>query len=165
MAPDIRTRRLTTGDRALARALFALMADVFGEPHGALGDGYLDRLLGRADFWAIAGFVGDDLVAGITAHSLPMTTTETSEIFVYDVAVRRDQQRRGVGRRLMTALRAAAAAQGIHELFVPADNDDGHALDFYRALGGAPAPVTIFTFSARDQNENQAGDQDRDPEL
>ena len=31
-------------------------------------------------------------------------------------------------------------------IFVPADNDDTHALDFYRAIGGVPAPVTMFTF-------------------
>ena len=47
------------------------------------------------------------------------------------------------------ALREAAAAAGITEVFVPADNDDTHALDFYRALGGDPAPVTMFTFSKR----------------
>ena len=33
-----------------------------------------------------------------------------------------------------------------HPGFVPADVEDEHALDFYRALGGAPADVTIFTF-------------------
>jgi aminoglycoside 3-N-acetyltransferase I len=32
------------------------------------------------------------------------------------------------------------------EVFVPADNDDQHALDFYRALGGSPSSVTFFTF-------------------
>jgi len=46
----------------------------------------------------------------------------------------------------MTALRQAATAEGIADLFVPADNDDRHALQFYRRLGGVAAPVTIFTF-------------------
>lgn len=35
---------------------------------------------------------------------------------------------------------------GIDLVFVPADNVDIHALDFYRALGGVAAPVTIFEF-------------------
>jgi aminoglycoside 3-N-acetyltransferase I len=43
-------------------------------------------------------------------------------------------------------LREEAARAGIETLFVPADDEDEHALDFYRALGGVPAPVTIFTF-------------------
>lgn len=144
--------RLTSGDRDVARALFALMAEVFAEdgeaPGGAaLSDGYLARLLSREDFWAIAMFAGDRIVGGRTAHTLPMARTESSEIFIYDIAVRRDQQRQGVGRRLVAELRTRAAARGIREVFVPADDEDVHALGFYRALGGAPSPVTILTFT------------------
>jgi aminoglycoside 3-N-acetyltransferase I len=47
----------------------------------------------------------------------------------------------------MAALRSQAAVAGITVAFVPADNQDTHALDFYQALGGVPAPVTIFTFA------------------
>ena len=78
-----------------------------------------------------------------------MTRTASSEIFIYDIAVRSDQQRKGIGRLLVAELRAKAAALGIREVFVAADSDDVHALDFYRALGGAPSPVTIFTFTHR----------------
>ena len=140
-------KRLTSGDRDVARALFALMADVFEEDSEVLSDGYLDRLLGREEFWVIAAFAGDDIIGGVTAHTLPMTRTASCEIVIYDVAVRRDRQRQGVGRRLVAELRAQAAARGIREVFVPADDADVHALDFYRALGGAASPVTIFTFT------------------
>ena len=44
---------------------------------------------------------------------------------------------------------ALAAAEGIGVVFVPADDEDTHALDFYRAMGGEPQPVTIFTFDKR----------------
>jgi aminoglycoside 3-N-acetyltransferase I len=144
------TRRLTAADREVARRLFALMAEVFEEPNEPLDDAYLDGLLNREDFWAIAAFVGDELVGGVTAHALPMTRSPVRELFIYDVAVRTDHQRQGVGRQLITALRASAAAAGIPDAFVPADNADLHALDFYRALGGAPSPVTIFTFARKD---------------
>lgn len=150
---DIRSRRLTAGDRELARALFSLMAEVFAEEPRPLSDGYLDRLLARDEFWAIAAFEGDRgdrIVGGITAHALPMTRAETSELFIYDVAVHPAHQRKGVGRQLVTELRERAAAAGIRELFVPADNDDLHALDFYRALGGAASAVTFFNFADRD---------------
>jgi aminoglycoside 3-N-acetyltransferase I len=147
----MRTRRLGPGDRAGASRLFQMMAEVFGEPSAPLNDEYLDRLLARADFWALAALdEGGDIIGGITAHTLPMTRSETSEIFIYDVAVRGDRQRQGVGRQLLQALREAAAATGIDELFVAADNEDDHALDFYRAVGGAAAPVTMFTFAGRD---------------
>ena len=144
---EIRTRRLTSGDVDRARQLFFLMADVFEETREHLSDDYLERLLNQQAFWALAAFAGDEIVGGVTAHTLPMTRTESSEIFVYDIAVRKDRQRRGIGRLLLTGLCEAAAAMGIDEVFVPADNDDKHALEFYRALGGSPSPVTFFTFS------------------
>jgi len=69
------------------------------------------------------------------------------EIFIYDIAVRSDYRRKGIGRCLVTALCEQASAVGIQEVFVSAHNDDVHALDFYRALGGMPSPVTMFTLS------------------
>ena len=148
----MRSIRLKTGDREVARALFSMMAEVFEEECEVLSDAYIDRLLAREEFWAIAALDGDlveQIVGGITAHTLPMTRAETSELFIYDVAVRSDHQRQGVGRQLVGELRQLAAAAGIQELFVPADNDDAHALDFYRALGGTASPVTFFTFARR----------------
>jgi aminoglycoside 3-N-acetyltransferase I len=86
------------------------------------------------------------VVGGITAHTLPLTRSAMSELFIYDVAVHAAHQRRGVGRLLLDYLRSAAAEAGIAVAFVAADNEDAHALDFYRAVGGASAPVPIFTF-------------------
>lgn len=146
---SFRTQRLTTADAPVARQLFLLLARVFDEPAEPLSNAYLARLLSRPEFWAIAAFVGDDLIGGLTAHTLPMTSSESSEIFIYDIAVRADQQRRGIGRHLVAALRTAAAAEGVEDIFVPADNEDTHALDFYRALGGEPSAVTHFTFRGR----------------
>ena len=140
--------RLGPGSNDRAQALFRLMAEVFEEPRGTLGERYVERLLNRADFWALAALENDEVVGGLTAHALPMTTSESSELLIYDVAVGSAHQRQGIGRQLFAALREQAAAEGIDVLFVPADNEDAHALDFYRAIGGAPAPVTLFSFSA-----------------
>lgn len=143
---NIRTLRLTASKAEVARQLFQLMAQIFEEPGEPLRDEYLLRLLSRSDFWAIAAFIDDELVGGLTAHTLPMTSSESSALFIYDIAVRPDRQRRGVGRLLISSLRDAAAAEGIEEIFVPADNEDDHALEFYRALGGESSAVTHFTF-------------------
>jgi aminoglycoside 3-N-acetyltransferase I len=143
----VATKRLTVGDHALARAAFVLMADVFDEHSAPLSDSYLERLLARTDFWAFAALRNDVVVGGITAYTLPLTRAESSEVFIYDIAVHPEHQRGGVGRALVTALRSAAAAVGIHDVFVPADNDDTHALDFYQRLGGQAAQVTFFTFA------------------
>ena len=149
--PVTTVRRLGTADVEEARRLFLLMADVFENATEPLGDGYLTRMLGSEAFWALAAYLDGDLVGGLTAHTLPMTVRETTEVFIYDVAVRETHQRRGVGRALMAEMCALAAASGAKAVFVPADNEDTHALDFYRAVGGASAPVTIFTFGDEDE--------------
>jgi aminoglycoside 3-N-acetyltransferase I len=139
-------RRLNAGDQALARELFVTMAGVFGEDSDKLSDDYLARLLARDSFWAIAAIDGEQVVGGLTAHTLPMTATETAVVFLYDLAVRRGHQRRGVGRLLVQALREAAKAAGVSEVFVGADNADEQALGFYRAMGGEAALATFFSF-------------------
>ncbi len=141
----IRTTRLQATDEPLARQLFLLIAEVFENETTPLSTPYLERLLGRPDFWAIAAFAGDRLAGGLTAFTLPLITSESSEIFLYDIAVHPDFQRQGIGRQLVAHLRQAASSEGIESLWVPADNEDQHALDFYHALGGRAAPVTIFT--------------------
>lgn len=148
-ATDVEVTRLTPRDRELARRLFTTMAEVFGQGSEALSDDYIDRVLAREDFWALAARVDDLIVGGLTAHSLPMTSSSSSEIFIYDIAVRSDCQRQGVGRRLLGELCRRAAAGGIGVAFVCADNADTDALDFYRALGGAASPVTLYTFGSR----------------
>lgn len=139
-------RRLTAADVELARQTFLTMSAVFETPGAALDDEYVRALLGRPGFWAFAAIDGDRVLGGLTAHTLPMMRSASAEVFIYDLAVVPERQRQGIGRRLVAALREAAAAEGITVAFVPADNEDTHALDFYQAIGGAPAPVTIFTF-------------------
>ncbi|APR83172.1 Hypothetical protein A7982_08521 [Minicystis rosea] len=141
------TRRLTSGDEALGRRLFLMMAEVFEEEAEPLDDDYLSSLLSRSDFWAFAVVVHGETVGGLTAHTLPMTRARQSEVLIYDIAVREEFRRQGLGRELVEALRAAAREVGITDVFVAADDEDTHALDFYRALGGVAAPVTFFSFT------------------
>jgi aminoglycoside 3-N-acetyltransferase I len=142
----MKTVRLASGDTALAKKMFSMMARTFAEPGGELSDEYVADLLARAGFWAIAAIDGGEVVGGVTAHTLPMTRKQSSEIFIYDIAVRPDRQRQGIGRSLVGHLREAAAAEGVDTVFVPADHEDDHAIEFYRALGGDASPVTFFTF-------------------
>ena len=147
MPSDIEIRRLANGDVALARATFALMVEVLDQEKVTLvSDAYAARLLARDDLWALAACIGDRPVGGLIAHALPTTRAESTELFVYDLAVRVSHRRQGIGRALVEALRAAAREAGITCVFLLADNDDEHALDFYRAIGGDESPVSFFTF-------------------
>src|ERR1700722_3971864 len=82
----IRVSRLKRGEHEPARTLFAAMAEIFEQPYVPLSDAYVDRLLAREDFWALAASVDDRIVGGLTAHTLPMTRSLAREIFIYDIA-------------------------------------------------------------------------------
>lgn len=146
---DLRVRRLTAADLDTARQMLRMMGRVFGETPAGLPDPYLEYLLRRTDFWALAAMEDAEVVGGLTAHVLPLTTRASAELFIYDLAVRHDRQRQGIGRRLIGTVREEAAAVGIGLVFVAADEEDLHALEFYRALGGRASPATVFTFSRR----------------
>lgn len=58
-------------------------------------------------------------MGGLTAHTLPLTRGEISEIFICDLAVVAEHQRQGIGRQLVATLRSLAAAAGVSVAFVP----------------------------------------------
>lgn len=97
-------------------------------------------------------------IGGLTAHELPMTRAETAELLIYDLAVQADQQRRGVGRALVQQPLAHTDAADIGEVWVPAENEDTHALEFYRRTGGAAQAVTTFTYPTTDRSPARSKD-------
>ncbi|MFZ4807259.1 MAG: GNAT family N-acetyltransferase [Hyphomicrobiaceae bacterium] len=140
-------KRLTADDIELARSVFAVMATVFGENAAVVSRDYAAALLHRDDFLVVAGLVDGEPIAGLTAFVLPLTRAQTDELFIYDIAVAPAHQRQGIGRRLVQAVRSLAAERNIATTWVPADNEDDPALEFYRAIGGTPHAVTVFTFT------------------
>lgn len=141
----IHVTRLTAGDAELATNTVSVMAQVFNEGSGA-PRGHIQKLLAEDSFWLLAAIEEDRLVGGLTAHALPMTKEPGRELFIYDLAVSPSHQRQGIGRELVLHACKLARAEGISVAFVPADNEDRHALDFYRAIGGQAQPVTFFNF-------------------
>jgi aminoglycoside 3-N-acetyltransferase I len=142
---EIRIDRLTVADTELARALFATMARVFAEDAEVLGDAYLTRLLDRDDFWALAASVDGQLVGGLTAHTLPLTRGRS----VRSLHLRHRGSAGLAAARCRPPVDVDIAIGGGGRWYrgrLRPDNDDTHALDFYQALGGAPTPVTVFTF-------------------
>jgi aminoglycoside 3-N-acetyltransferase I len=139
-------RRLAPGDRDAARALLAVLAEVFEEEGVPVGDAYLDRLLAREDLLVIAAHEDRRVIGGAVAHLLPMTSREGAELMLYDIGVAPSHQRRGVGRAILDAVHAEAERLGADAIFVLADDEDAHALDFYRASGGRASPVTLFAW-------------------
>lgn len=129
-----------------ANEAFQLLARVFEEPYEARDCGYCQSLLNDQRFRVFTAIEGDVVVGAVTAWVLPLTSRQENELMIYDLAVDTSHQRRGIGRLLIRALLAQAREDAIDVAWVPASNEDPHALDFYRAVGGKAEQTTVFLF-------------------
>jgi aminoglycoside 3-N-acetyltransferase I len=147
--PTFEIRRLGAQDVKAFKALVSLFNLVFEEPRPSTGgEAQLQSLLDDRTFVALAAFSEQELVGGLTAYELPLYYSDSSEIFIYDLAIKAEFQRAGIGRGLIRRLKEYCLEQGIREFFVMADEEDAHAVEFYRATGGRPGKVVNFVYTA-----------------
>jgi aminoglycoside 3-N-acetyltransferase I len=138
MAPcDIRL--LGADDVAALRAVSTMFGCVFDEPatYGAQppDDAYLQRLLARDTFIAVAALSDGQVIGGLAAYVLPKFEQMRSEVYLYDLAVEPRHRRRGVATALIAELQRVAAERGAWVVFVQADHGDDPAIALYTKLG------------------------------
>lgn len=147
-------RKLSIDDLTRFQSLIELFNRVFEETQPAsAGETHLRALLSTRSFIALAAFTENEVVGGLTAYELPMYQHDSSEILLYDLAVRPDYQRRGVGKQLLRYLKEYCSRQGIQEFFVLVHEEDEHAIEFYRATGGKSERVINFVYEADARGE------------
>jgi aminoglycoside 3-N-acetyltransferase I len=139
-------KRLTKEHLADFQSLVNLFNLVFEEALKIGSEIHLLNLLSRENFIALAALTENEVVGGLTAYELPMYYSDSSEIFLYDLAVKPKYQRRGIGKELIQSLKAHCIRQGIKEFFVMAHAEDEHAIEFYRATGGKSENVVNFLY-------------------
>jgi len=143
----IQIKQLGIANAAVACQLFLLLQQVFDiATITPISKTYAENLLANPDFIAFAAFRKDELAGGLTAYVLPMTYAEYAEVYIYDVAVKPEFQRMGIGKKLLAAIKDYCRQNEIKEIFVQADEADQCALDFYRAMGGIEEKVRHFTY-------------------
>ena|SRR6202000_3351044 len=140
-------RRLTAGNIAEFIGVLRLFDEVFEMMDFKLPEEkYLGGLLDREDFIVFAAIHEDSVIGGLTAHVLPSYYFQSSEVYIYDLAVSSAFQRQGIGRQLMGNLADFCKIRGYREIFVQADAVDKHALEFYHSTGGRPEQVVHFNY-------------------
>ena len=132
-------RTLGPGNLDAVGAWLSVFADAFGDPesynHARPSPAYLERLLARDSFIALAAFDGEEVVGALAAYVLDKFEQERSEIYIYDLAVAESRRRRGIATALIAELQHLAAERGAWVIYVQADYGDDPAIALYTKLG------------------------------
>ena len=132
-------RRLNRSDVRVFRDLVCLFGDVFEEPEtyqwNQPSDAYLTDLLGQTTVIVLAAFNRSEISGGLVAYELRKFERERSEIYIYDLAVRKQERRKGIATALIAETKQIAKRCGAHVLFVQADHGDDPAIALYTKLG------------------------------
>lgn len=143
---DIKIRKLTEKDVSAFEGLLHLFNHAFEEERTLSDATHLSALLKDARFIVIAAFSGEEILGGLTAYELLQYYGNETEIFLYDMAVSPNHQRKGIGKQLLDFLKEYCSQHGIGVFFVLAHEEDTHALEFYRSTGGQREHVANFLY-------------------
>ena len=143
---DIKIRKLTEKDVSAFEALLLLFNHTFQEERALSDTTRLSALLKDTRFIVMAAFSGEEILGGLTAYELLQYYGNETEIFLYDMAVHPDHQRKGIGKQLLEFLKDYCAKNKINTFFVLAHEEDTHALEFYHSTGGQREHVANFIY-------------------
>ena len=146
----IQIKRLDKQDVLIFQKLIQLFNKVFETENAEVTkETYLEKLLENPCFIAYAIIYKDEIIGGLTAYELAMYYSESSEVFIYDIAVKPGFQQNGLGKKLLFALKEYCSQNRIKEIFVAVNEEDKHALAFYRSTGGEEENVVHFNYALK----------------
>ena len=102
------------------------------------------RFLADPNHHLLVAYDPDDRPVGFVSGVEMTHPDKGTEIFLYELAVAEDAQRRGVGRELVEALAARARECGCYGMFVFTDEDNAAALATYRRAGAGKASPQLM---------------------
>lgn len=115
------------------KELILLFEDVFEMKNFKLPDEtHLRKLLAKENFFAVVAKTNDKIIGGLTIYVLDQYYSHKPLAYIYDLAVLKNYQRKGVGKSLIAFANNFCKQKGFEEVFVQADKVDDYAIDFYR---------------------------------
>jgi ribosomal protein S18 acetylase RimI-like enzyme len=97
-----------------------------------------------------------DIVVGMASGVHYVHPDKPAELWVNEVGVASEQQRRGIGKRLMTALFAHARSLGCTEAWLGTGESNTAARALYAAVGGEEQPMVYVTFDLEEGDDDVA---------
>lgn len=135
-------RRLVPGDEEVVRELSRRVGRPPLDREGAA------RFLANERNHLVVAFESDEPVGMLLGHELDRRHGDARKMFLYEIDVREDRRRQGIGSTLMTRFRELCCERGYPFAWVLTDEENPPAMAFYAACGGErvhPDEV-MFTF-------------------
>lgn len=134
MTKDLNIKKLSSKDISHFEDLIILFKEVFEmkEFYKPKSE-YLNGLLGNEGFHVFVALKEDSVIGGLTAYTLHQYYSEKPLAYIFDLAVVKQWQRKGIGNALIMQTKSYFQQNGYSEVFVQADRVDDYAVHFYRA--------------------------------
>lgn len=143
----IEIKKLSENDLNIFIDTLRLFEDVFEMKNFILPhSNYLEQLLSKKDFIVFVALKENQVVGALTSYILQQYYSQQPLAYIFDLAVKKEEQRKGIGKALMENHSAYCKQIGVEEIMVQADEPDAHALEFYRSTGGIPEKVVHFNY-------------------
>lgn len=117
-------------------------------------DAYLLQLLHNPDIIFMIAEAEEKVVGGLSAYVLPQYYSAAKHAYIHDVAISTSYQRKGIGKKLIAAFNTYCENAGYEEVFVAAEKDDEHAVEFYRSTGGEALDSVHFFYKLNNTRSN-----------
>jgi ribosomal protein S18 acetylase RimI-like enzyme len=152
---DIQIQKLNSSDIDKFTALIGLFEEVFEMTNFIIPEEeHLLQLLAKENFFVFVAVSNDKVVGGLTAYTLKQYYSIHPLVFIYDLAIKTEAQRQGIGKRLISNLADYCKDKGYEEMFVLADEVDDHAIEFYRSTGATEGRVVNFNYPLNEMNND-----------
>lgn len=133
---EVKISKLSQNDTTALKELLSVFEVVFEmEPFIVPDDAYLQTLLLNPDMMFMIAEADGKVVGGLSAYVLSQYYSKGKHAYIHDVAISTAYQRKGIGKKLIAAFNDYCQKMNYAEVFVAAEKEDAHAIEFYRATG------------------------------
>ncbi len=149
MQNSYKISRIQANDIGQFIELIDLLNEVFEESSKVASEKQLKKLLQKPEFHAISVIKEDKIIGGLTAYELERYYTDKSELYIYDMAVKKELHNQGIGKALIAFLKDYSTKNGMESIFVQAHTADKQAVKFYESTFGKGEKVDFFNFEIK----------------
>ncbi len=113
-----------------------------------LDNTYLESLMNKPDLLVLIAKCNNEVIGGLTVYVLHRYYSTKPIAYIYDVGVKPDHQRKGIGKKLISHLIQYCKENDFEDAYVEAETDDIQAVNFYKTTQTTSIlQATHFTYS------------------